>query len=176
MSAHDYTPRQALNTFLDKIRERDAALASEIQDAINAGKDILEFQENRRGRQKQRRYRKTIQLTEKEALKVALQVLQTHFIEVPLFINSSAAEFQHATTGHSKTPRFFSEEGITLQGEGEGKILQVELQTEMQLTPVDQELLMLKPRPPEMIREQERAIRHLEDLLDFTEGNNRNAR
>ena len=74
MSNHNYTPTEALETLLRKLRERDESLAMAVRLAIDSGKDIPEEQQI--GWKKVRRYRKTIPFTHEEALNLSLGVLK----------------------------------------------------------------------------------------------------
>jgi len=97
MADHDYTSEEALKTLLRRVRERDKTLAERIRIAIDAGKDIRQTETPVGRRQRAARtYRQKVPYSHEEALAVALDVLQSHFIELPMFINSAAADFEKA--------------------------------------------------------------------------------
>src|SRR5436853_4341160 len=160
MSVHDYTPELALETLLRKVRGKDGTLAERIRSAIDAGKDINETETPKNRWQRPRVYRRKVAYSHEEALVITLDVLQAHFIELPLFINSAAADFEKAAIGTpaqtSQRPTALWHEGeaVTIESEGEPKQLQVELQTETQLSAADQATLSLEPVPPEQLREE----------------------
>lgn len=79
-----------------KLRERDEDLAGQVQKAIDAGKDVSETEPATGRRNEARVYRKTVPFTHEEALHVALDALQSYFVELPLFANSAADNFAKA--------------------------------------------------------------------------------
>ena len=76
MSKHDYTPNEALETLLSKLQEKDLSLEAAVRSAIDLGKDVTE--EQRLGRRKIRKYRKTVPFTHEEALHVSLSSVCGH--------------------------------------------------------------------------------------------------
>src|SRR5436853_7385662 len=93
MSVHDYTPELALETLLRKVREKDGTLAERIRSAIDAGKDINETETPKNRWQRPRVYRRKVAYSHEEAMVITVDLLQAHFIELPLFINSAASDF-----------------------------------------------------------------------------------
>ncbi|HEX8174052.1 MAG TPA: hypothetical protein VF543_02915 [Pyrinomonadaceae bacterium] len=173
MSDHDYTPEQALETLLRKVGERDPILAERIRIAIDAGKDISETEVPRTRKQKPRTYRRKVAYSHKEALAVALGVLRSHFIELPLFINSAAANFAEAAIGIPEPTRrqqaimSHGSDALILKGAGEPKQLQIELQTETQLSNVNEDTLNMEPVAEGLIEEEQANLRRLEELTSF---------
>lgn len=173
MSDHDYTPEQALPVLLRKVGERDETLAERIRTAIDAGKDINETEVPRTRRQRPRTYRRKVPYSHEEALTVALDVLRSHFIELPLFINSATLNFEKAAVGIPTAPRRplsntrYDVESLILQGAGEPKQIQIELQTETQLSNTNEETLNLDPVDEGLIREEQTNLRRLEELTTF---------
>jgi len=174
MPDHDYTPEEALRTLLRKIEERDENLAERIRIAIDAGKDIRQTETPVGRRQRAARsYRQKVPYSHEEALAVALDVLQSHFIELPMFINSAAANFEKAAVGvpadtrRGQSPIRHEAEAVILKAQGEQKQLQIELQTETQLSPTNEDTLNLEPIPEAQIEEERANLDHLKDLTIF---------
>jgi hypothetical protein len=175
MPAHEYTPEQALALLLRKIDAQDNDLAAQVRDAINAGKDVRESAPTTGRRKKRRVYRRTIPLTQEDALRVALDVLQAYFVEQPLFVSSEADNFSKAAIGRSEQHGFVWQMGIekaeslTLEAENTEKAVEIELETETQIFGGDQATLPLKRMPKEDIDEQLNNIMRLRGLVNFTE-------
>ena len=174
MADHDYTSEEALKTLLRRVRERDKTLAERIRIAIDAGKDIRQTETPVGRRQRAARtYRQKVPYSHEEALAVALDVLQSHFIELPMFINSAAADFEKAAVGvpadirQGQSPIRHEAETVTLKAQGEQKQLQIELQTETQLSPTNEDTLNLGPITEELIEEERATLDRLKDLTTF---------
>ena len=170
MSAPEYSPEQALNLLLGKIEQRDEALAGQIRLAINAGKDVEEKGADGRGRKKERVYRKTVPFTAEEALEVAVTALQAYFVEQPLFINSTSKNFEPAALSDvrpSLRPSGQQAPATVGVGEGSEKMLEIELQTETQISGADQPLLRLRSVSQEMIEGQMANVKRLSELTTF---------
>jgi hypothetical protein len=174
MVDHDYTPEQALKTLLRKVRERDEILAERIRISIDAGKDIRQTEPPSGRRQRViRTYRQKVPYSHEEALAVALDVLQSHFIELPMFINSAAADFEEASVGVPADTRRgqisirHEAEALTLKDQGEPKQLQIELQTETQLSNTNEDIFNLEPSPEGLIEEERANLVRLKDLTTF---------
>ena len=117
-------------------------------------------------------YRKKVRLTDKEALGVALDVLQAYFVEQPLFVDSAVENFREATVAVARSPSLWlSEERKDLAPTGEGvgseKVLEIELQAETQISRVDQETLRLQPVSKSTILEQRMNGERLRKLFEF---------
>jgi len=174
MNGRDYTPEQALNTLMGKLKERDEQLAAQIQAAIDAGKDVEESEPVYDGRKKQRYYRKTVPFTIEEALQVALDALQAYFVEQPLFIESSAENLKKAAIGVPKWPadRFATKEErdeVQLEAENADKPVEIEIQTETKISRTEQETFSLKRTSREQIDHQAKNISRLRELTSFKE-------
>lgn len=173
MSGHDYTPEQALKTLLGKVKERDEILAERIRIAIDAGKDIRETERPTDRRKKNvRTYRRKVPYTHEEALAVALDVLQAHFIELPMFVKSAAADFEEAAVdvpadARRQPPNRYDIEAVTLKDKGEIKQLQIEIQTETQLSDTNEVIFDLEPMPEGQIEEEKANLNRLKDLTTF---------
>src|SRR5437868_3786395 len=96
MARHEYSPQQALNVILQRITKLSPELGGEIQAAIDIGKDTWET-DSRSARQ----FRKRVAFSTEEALQIAIRILQAHFVEVPMFLNSSTKDFQEAAIGEA---------------------------------------------------------------------------
>jgi hypothetical protein len=171
VSKHDYIPEQALETLLGKLRERDTTLEAAVRSAIDLGKDVTE--EQRLGRKRVRRYRKTVPFTHEEALHVALDVLQAYFAELPLCINSATENFRSAAVGASwqDRPSLFREEKTRSGAEhvGDEKPLDIELQTVTQISRTQQQTLRLKSWERGLVDQQSNNLKTMLGFLDFTE-------
>jgi hypothetical protein len=173
MAAHEYTARQALEVLLQRVAARDAQLASEIQSAIDAGRDVeeRELEPVRGRRRKPRSYRKTMPFTDEQALQIAVSVLQAHFVEQPLFVRSATQQFQAAGIGQPEEQwRWWPPEGQSqplIEGVGVPKALEVELQTETQLVKSGEPTISLGSLSDESISEQREHMAKLLQLVDF---------
>jgi len=180
MGKHDYTPEQALTLLIDKLTKVDADLARQVQEAANAGKDMLETEQSRgRGKKKLRTYRRTVPYSMEEALQVALNALRAHFVEQPLFINSCHDNMAQAALGVLDV-RFSSllpkKEFVRSEEKGTEKAVEIELHTETQIIPTGtelvphaQETLQMNRVPAPEIEQQLVNFARLETLVDFTE-------
>jgi hypothetical protein len=175
MPDHTYTPLQALELLMRKVAARDAALAVHIQEAIDAGKDVPEVEPSLDRRRKPRIYRKKVAYSPEEALGVALDALQAYFVEQPLFIDSAAQNLAKAAIGTPKHPianwaysSLASEpEPIELGGIDQTKEILIEIQTETQLSRVEEETFPLKAKSRDEIAAQQRQIAMLHHLITF---------
>src|SRR6267378_472492 len=105
MNGQDYTPEDALNILMAKLRAKDSELAVEIQAAIDQGKDIQQT-EPAKGRKKARSYRKTVPYSRQEALQVAIDALNAYFVEQPLFMNSCHDNMAQAVVGEPRRQQY----------------------------------------------------------------------
>lgn len=174
MADHDYTPEEALKTLLRRVRERDETLAERIRIAIDAGKDIRQTETPVGRRQRvARTYRRKVAYSHEEAVAVALDVLQSHFIELPMFMNSAAADFEKAAIGvpvdtrRGQTAIRHEAEALNLKDQGEPKQLQIELQTETQLSNTNEDIFNLEPILEGLIEEERANLDRLKDLTIF---------
>jgi len=175
MSAHQYSPRQALEVLTQKLRAQDEILAAHVQAAIDAGKDVSKAEPAKGKRRNVRVYRQTVPFTHQEALEVAFDALQAYFVEQPLFIEAAAESFAKTAVGvpiqRRRTQAVSGEERepLSLEQEGDEKMIEIELQTATQITTTGDEVLPLKRTPMERVEEQKRNIAQLRKLTDFTE-------
>lgn len=174
MLEHQYNAEQALELLMRKLRVRDDILASQIQAAIDAGKDIRESEPSPDGRKRPRVYRKTVPFTHTEALEVALNALQAHFVEQPLFLESAANNLAKAAVGgpEFQLPRQrhnISEERevISLHQVNEEKAVEIEVQTETQIEKSGPETQRLKKPDRAQIEDRERELNVLRRLMNF---------
>jgi hypothetical protein len=179
MPARQYTAQQALDLLMKKLTARDAALAAQVQAAIDAGKDVSETEPATDRRKKARVYRKTVPFTHEEALQIALEALQAYFVEQPLFVASAADSLAKASIGVPRhdlpswavSPGASSSEPepLSLERMNEEKAVEIEMQTETQLSRTREETIPLKRMSAQRINEQRRHITDLRRLVDFTE-------
>lgn len=169
MPSHDYSPREALDLLLQKVKERAPELGNNLQSAIDAGKDVSET-EITTERKKPRTYRKTVPLTDEEALLVVINSLRAYFVEQPLFANSAILEFADAALAAHPDPREFaavdSPLGFT-EGVGLQKQLQVELQTETQISEAGEQTARLPSTAQDTVEEQQANLKRLLEALTF---------
>jgi len=171
VSNGDYTPEQALDTLLTKLREKDLSLEAAVRSAIDLGKDVTEVQ--RLGRKRVRRYRKTVPFTHEEALHISLDVLQAYFVDLPVCINSAVDNFKSAAVAVSRQnrPAWVQEErrlGAT-EHVGDEKPLEIELQTMTQISRTQQQTLRLKTWEQQLIDQQLNNLKTTIALFDVTE-------
>lgn len=170
MASHEYSPRQALALLLRKVRERDPDLAIGLEAVIDAGKDVFLPTAKER-----RKYLKTVQFTDEQALDIALQALRAHFVEQPRLATSAMSEFGKAvpeTEGNRRDEESFSQSPS--EYEPHAIRVEFELQTETQVAPkgdeaVDQ-TVPLSPPEKEFLDEQQANVDRLTALLRFEEG------
>jgi hypothetical protein len=178
MPSHEYTSQQALELLLRKLTTQETTLAQEVQTAIDAGKDVeKDVEEAERAidrRRKPRVYRRTIPLSFEEALQVAINVLQAHFVEQPLFVSSQADNFSKAAIAipaqqnRGRGTGNLESEDLSMEAEGMEKAVEVEVQPETRISTGPDAPIPLKKIPEEQINEQLRNIQRLRDLTDFT--------
>lgn len=179
MPANQYTPQQALEALMQKLRARDEALALQVQAAIDAGKDVSETEPATDRRKKARVYRKTVPFTHGEALQIALDALQAYFVEQPLFVASAADSLAKAAIGvpqhnlpswaYSPATSGSEPEPLSLEGTNEEKAVEIEMQTETQLSRAGEETIPLRRMAKEQIDAQRQHITNLRKLMDFTQ-------
>lgn len=173
MPEHQYSPQQALDLLMKKLRARDETLAAQVQAAIDAGKDVSETEPATDGRKKPRYYRKTVPFTHEEALQIALDALQACFVELPLFMTSAVDSLAKAAIGvpTRRMPIFQrsddEKEPVSLEGEGSEKAVEIELQTETKISRTGEETIPLKRVSMEQIDVQRRHIAQLRGLTHF---------
>jgi hypothetical protein len=159
---HEYSPQEALDLLLRKLNERDQELAVRVRAAVNAGTDVQEI-EKPRGPEtnKPRSYRRTVPYSPEQALQVALDALQAHFVEQPLFINSLLDNMVHASLGD------------VIRTEGTEKAVEIELYTETQLvgelglTGREPEVKWMRRVLAEEITHQKANLSRLLEFVDF---------
>jgi len=95
MPQHDYTAKQALDLLFQKIETKSPELAARMRNAVDAGKDIEMETDKFAGRGKNKHYyRKNVPFTSDEALKAALDVLQSHLLESRMLVNAAHEQFK----------------------------------------------------------------------------------
>jgi hypothetical protein len=174
MPKNQYTAQQALELLMRKLMAQDPGLAAEVQAAIDAGKDVSETKPIA-GRRKGHVYRRTVPFSHEEALQVALDALQAYFVEQPMFVFAAADSLAQSAIGvpaNGRNPVQVSRdqgEPLSLEGGGLEKAIEIEIQTETQISRTGDETLPLKRVPKQLIEDQHRQIIHLRELLDFKE-------
>jgi hypothetical protein len=177
MEENQYNAQQALDLLMKKLAASNEGLAAQVRAAIDIGKDVSEVEPSLDRRRKGRAYRKAVPLTQEEALRIALDVLQAYFVEQPLFVDSTADNFAETAIGIPKQghpDRVLSpgspaseREPLFFEGINEEKVVEIEMQTEMQLTKTGEETVLLKREPRKLIDEQVHNIETLRKLLSF---------
>ncbi len=173
MNSNEYTAQEALATLIRKLAERDTDLALHVQGVINAGRDIEEREPVSRGSRRLRTYRRTIPFTPEEALQTAVEVLRAYFIELPKIVNSTLDDFRAVAVARSVDSwspfgTDSSEEGTVLEALGVDKDVQIEIETETQITPRgDRQHLALARTLPELIDAQSGNLSRLGALTTF---------
>jgi hypothetical protein len=167
MARHDYSPRDALDLLIRTVASRDSELARDLQSAIDAGKDVSE-RENAIRRRKPRFYRRKVRFTDEEAIRIAIEVLQAHFVEQPQFVNSAAHQFAAAAIGDRVEPwRTRREKAPVNEGVGLNKPFEIEIQTETRISEADQQTFRLIAPSQDLLRQQEQQIARLLELASF---------
>jgi hypothetical protein len=169
MSAHDYSPQDALAILMRKLMERDRDLAAQVQAVVDEGKDVEETDIVGSRRKRTRLYRKTVPYSYDEALRAALKALEAYFIEQPLFASSCLDDFEKTALGAPKHLHQHSDSGIDIRTQGVEKAVQIELRTETQITEPGPETLPLKRVSAQQISGQKENLSHLMRLIDFRE-------
>ena len=175
MPRHQYNAGQALDLILKRLESKDTRLAAHVRFAIDAGKDVEETEPALDRRRRERTYRKTVPFTHEEALHVALDALQAYFVEQPLFVAAAADSFAKAAIGVPPRRRRFNDtnadesEPVTLEAQGMEKAVEIEIQTETQLSRIGEETISLKRIPNEQIEEQRHHIARIRSLTKCTE-------
>lgn len=181
MNSNEYTDEEALATLIRKLEERDTALAVHVQGVINAGRDIEEREPVARGSRRLRTYRRTVPFSPDEALQTAVEVLRAYFIELPQIVNSTLDDFRPvalARPGDAWSPfgTTTGEEDLVLEALGVDKEVQIEIETETQITPRgDREYLALARTPQDLIEVQLSNLARLGDLIASRENDDDDA-
>ncbi len=172
MPAHEYSPQEALGLLMGELRSRDEQLALEVQEAIDAGKDVTAT-EPVPGRKEEHAYRRTVAYSTEEALQVAMDALRAYFVEQPMFVDSASDDLAQSVigipTGRRTTAQILrnEREALTLEGQGVEKQLEIEIHTETQIARTGEETLRLRRVPTDQIEEQRQNINHLRELMTF---------
>jgi hypothetical protein len=169
MATNGVTAREALAILLQKLHDADPALEERVRAAIDAGHDVEEQQQPATRRRRPRVYRRTVRLTDSQALEAAVDVLKAYFVEQALFINSATQDFQQAAVADSQQLLFggLREDAPseTREGVGTEKALEIELQIETQITPADSPTLRIIAPDHSVLEDQQANIAKLEALL-----------
>jgi hypothetical protein len=188
MSAHEYTPQEALAILLNRVRERNQELADRIAEAVDAGKDVSRREPSSDGGKRARLYRKVEPYTYEEALQVAIDALQAHLLEQPLCVNSFLENARESAVGtgqpvaRAEKMDFWTQTEAEVLRTGSGaerearaeigvsKEIRIEVKTETQIAREGEEMVSLAPVSEDLIMEQRTNFAALRDLLTFTEG------
>jgi hypothetical protein len=160
MAEHAYSPEDALALLMRKLTERDERLAEDVQQVIDAGKDIEET-EPRIGRRRPRSFRRTVPYRTEEALKVAMLALPAYFYELPLLVEAYAEDFRPAILG--------SDQGSRLGGDLD-KALELELVPETRVLRGGDETHPIPRIAAVKLSEQLANLDRVADLLHFDRG------
>lgn len=168
---NEYTIQQALELLMMKIKERNPDLYTQIQSAIDAGKDIEEREPPVNRRHNPRVYRKTVRLTDAEAFQVVLGALRTCLIDLPLFVNSAGKDFRGAAivnavdqTRHRVANRYLRMPDH-FEGVDSPKVLEIEFQTETRIFASLLETIRIDPIPDTLVEQQDGLLRRLSELV-----------
>lgn len=176
MNGLDYTPEEALKILMARVRNADADLADEVQAAIDQGRDI-QLEDFPGGRKNARSYRKTVPYSPEDALQVALNSLNAHFVELSVIVNSCLEEMLQVVVGEPRRQRQYWEKekpfAVDQNSKGKEKQVEIELVTPTQLPRETTALEPLHPTfrlertDPERTREQQENLRRLRELTNF---------
>jgi len=147
MAEQEYTPQQALQRCYHVCENAHLKSQMKSKRAVDSGKDSWEPEPTRGLRVSGREFRKRVPYTPQEALDVALRALEAYVIELPMFINSAASDFQSSAVGVSRQRTFYVSEPdlIDVRAAGERKSDEIEVQTETRVTPAEAETIQVKP-------------------------------
>ena len=173
MADHDYTPRDALGAILERVTQRDRTIGERIEIVINEGKTVVETEVPGDRRRNLRTYEVNVPYTEEEALAVAVGFFRSYFVDLPSVVNSLFEEFGHAAIGIPTQLALAQAEDVEefeITEVDAEKAVQIEIQTETQLTPADQPVLQLSPYSQQAIDEQVDNVAVIGEMIDFTVG------
>ena len=160
MISHQYTPEDALRILMTKLSPYPELYAL-VQEAIDTGKEDFKYlpehedseyyqldsDDSRTARTRQSKtheYRKLARLSAEEALRVAIDVLQAHFVEQPLFVNTIICNMKEI-------------DGI-----------EIDIQTETQFADATNSPSKLERTPDEDLATQRHNLSLLRVLTDFS--------
>ena len=149
-----------------KLRERSNELALSVQSAIDEGRD--EFEEPGGSRREGRLYRRTVRLSEREALLAAIRVLRAHLIEQPMLATVTNADFTSAAVGAGDRQWEITPTG-SREGTGTPKRIEIEVRTETQISESREETFKLVRVSEDEIRAQQENLKRLADVLGVSE-------
>ena len=159
---------------LEKIRERDYDLASDLEAAIDAGKDVLE-EATIAVSKKPRKYRRTVRFSDEEALRVVIGALKAHFVEQPQLAVSAMREFADSSVEIEGPGQF----GLSFDRPPSEMVedspldlkLELEVQTATKIAPEGKknvpETVSIPWYQQELIDEQKTNIDQLSELVEF---------
>jgi hypothetical protein len=147
MRKHDYSPEDAFSRLMIKLKNRNEILALEIHSIIDDGKEIPKESDYKNVSFGKEPY------SYSEALHVALNVLEEHFIVQPLFVGSILENMSKTSLGDSKS-----------ESDQKRMTIEIEIQTETQLPKGDISTLILTPIPHDSIIKQQNNFKLLRDL------------
>lgn len=172
MPVHEYNSQEALEFLMGELRSRDEELASEVQEAIDAGKDVTAT-EPVPGRRKEHAYRRTVAYSTEEALQIAMDALQACFVEQPMFVDSASDDLAQSAIGipigRQNNSRILrnEREPIDLAEQGVEKQIEIEIHTETQISRTGEETFRLRRVSTDQIEEQRQNVIHLRELMTF---------
>jgi hypothetical protein len=169
MAKHEYSAPEALGLLLDLIERKSPALANEVRASIDAGKDVEESEPRRGRRKKARRYRKSVRLSDEEAVQAAAKVLEAYFVEQPLFISSTHASFREVGLAPQEVGiwRKLRDDSSDVERVGDLKAIAIDLRLETQITATSEQVWVLKPHSDDDVLLQQRNLEKLRTLLRF---------
>jgi hypothetical protein len=91
---NEFSQSEALELLVKKVYEYDLDLGGALQAAVAGGKDTRESKPVNDRRRKTQEYRKVSPFTEQEAVTIALEVIKSALIELPMIINQSLVNFK----------------------------------------------------------------------------------
>ncbi len=172
MPDNEYTPAEALDLIMGRLRQRDPQLAGRIQAVIDGGKDIQERVQGRRA-DRPRYYRRTVRMTDADALQALVDSLRAVFVEQPLFVNSALMNSRFTAIGLPVQRQLFpsattsNETSLAYEHVGEDKEVEIELQTETQISQEDEQTMALKQVDEGLIQGQLDNLQRLRHLVTF---------
>jgi hypothetical protein len=172
MADNDFTHEEALQAILRRLRANQSdgirKLADEIESIIDQGRlDSVDQTIEAIGAKTSKKVLKARSLTDLEALEVAVNLLRTYFLELPMIISSLEEEF--SMTGYESEFELGYEDAVRLNSDTVGKLkrVQIEVTTETTRFKDTLELIDLPKVAEDAIESQTENFEQLRRLLNL---------
>ena len=176
MPRHVYSPKEALDLILERVKEKSQDLYDRIHTAINERKEIL-VEDNHsfcgQRPKKPRFFREFEPYTQDEKLSIALKVLEAHFLETQLSARAAHSEFKKAAIAEQKSEEHEDEvhKAKDIADSDKRKKIYIEVENEITREKIDCPYFQLKPPEEQQIDSLKEILHQLSKLIDFQEKN-----